>query len=157
MWYQLISDIGARYFPLLLQTPVCVRNVCAFVWGHYIIVKLCSALGPRIFVKCSIIFLLTERPKAMNFEYWDPWCYIAVDMCVIISQFKTKCKSIVVKIWYIQAPPCVRWKLNWLHLYFSYFLQGHICISPQQLIRISRPGCNAQGCKYLNFFSDCQR
>ena len=115
-------------------------------------VKLCSALGPSISVHC-IILLLTERLKAMNFEYWDPSCYNAMHSCVIIKQFKTKCKSNVVKIWYIPAPPCVRWKLNWLHLYFSYFLQGHICISPHQLIRISRPGCNAQGCKYLDFFS----
>ena len=55
----------------------------------------------------------------MNCEYWDPCCYIAVDMCVIISQFKTKCKSIVVKIWYISK--------NLLGFVES--LTGCICIS----------------------------
>ena len=36
-----------------------------------------------------------------------------------------------------KAPPRVCGQLNWLHLYSSSFLQGHICISPHRLICIS--------------------
>ena len=154
MWYQLISDIGARYFPLLLQTPVCLRNVCAFVWGHYNCEAVFSSGAKYICtMHNSSSYWATQSNEFRVLRPLLLHCYNAVHSCVIINQFKTKCKSNVAKIWYIPAPPCVRWKLNWLHLYFSYFLQGHICISPQQLIRISQLRCNAQGCKYLDFFS----
>ena len=49
------------------------------------------------------------------------------------------------------------------HLYFStqadlYFLQGHICISPHRLIRISRLGCNGHKlAKIWISFPNCQR